>query len=113
MRILFVTPYPASRIRARSYGFISQLAKQHFVQLIALCSNMREMSDVQGLQKKGIAATGIYEPHIVRYMRGLQHCLRDDRCKLPLMALPVYEGRLACIFFMANLICCMSSLYVH
>jgi glycosyltransferase involved in cell wall biosynthesis len=71
VRILFVTPYPASRIRARSYGFITQLAKHHFVQLIALCANKREMSDVQVLQKEGIAATGIYEPHIVRYMRGL------------------------------------------
>ncbi len=71
MRILFVTPYPASRIRGRSYGFITQLAKQHFVESIALCANMREMSDVQALQQEGIAATAIYEPHIVRYMRGL------------------------------------------
>ncbi len=71
MRILFVSPYPASRIRARSYGFITQLAKQHFVELIALCANTREMSDVQALQQEGIVATAIYEPHIVRYMRGL------------------------------------------
>jgi len=71
VRILFVTPYPASRIRARSYGFITQLAKQHFVELLALCANTREMSDVQALQQEGIAATAIYEPHIVRYMRGL------------------------------------------
>lgn len=71
MRILFVTPYPASRIRARSYGFITQMAKMHFVELLALCANTREMADVQALQQEGIVATAIYEPHIVRYMRGL------------------------------------------
>jgi glycosyltransferase involved in cell wall biosynthesis len=71
MRILFVTPYPASRIRARSYGFITQLAKTHFVELLALCANTREMCDVQILQQLGIVATAIYEPYIVRYMRGL------------------------------------------
>lgn len=71
MRILFVTPYPASRIRARSYGFITQLAKTHFVELLALCANTREMSDVQALQQEGIIATAIYEPYIVRYVRGL------------------------------------------
>jgi glycosyltransferase involved in cell wall biosynthesis len=71
VRILFVTPYPASRIRARSYGFITQLAKVHFVELLALCANTREMADVQALQQEGIVVTAIYEPHIVRYMRGL------------------------------------------
>ena len=71
MRILFVTPYPASRIRARSYGFITQLAQWHFVELLALCANTREMRDVQELKQIGIAATAIYEPHIIRYMRGL------------------------------------------
>ncbi len=71
MRILFVTPYPASRIRARSYGFITQLAKQHSVELLALCANKREMSDIQALQDRGIIANAIYEPHIIRYMRGL------------------------------------------
>ena len=71
MRILFVTPYPASRIRARSYGFITQLAQWHFVELLALCANTREMCDVQELKQIGIAATAIYEPHTIRYMRSL------------------------------------------
>ena len=72
MRILFVTPYPASRIRARSYGFITQLAKHHYIEVLALCANIQELSDVQALQKEGIAATAIYEPYSVRYMRSLR-----------------------------------------
>lgn len=72
MRIMFVSPYPASRIRVRSYGFITQLAKRHSIEVLALCSNMQEMSDVQALQQEGIAATAIYEPHIVRYMRSFR-----------------------------------------
>jgi glycosyltransferase involved in cell wall biosynthesis len=72
VRILFVTPYPASRIRARSYGFITQLAKHHYVEVLALCANMQELSDVQLLQKEGIAATAIYEPYCVRYVRSLK-----------------------------------------
>jgi len=71
VRILFVTPYPASRIRGRSYGFITQLAKRHFVELLALCANAREISDIQVLRQEGIIATAIYEPSIVRYIRSL------------------------------------------
>jgi hypothetical protein len=71
VRILFVTPYPASRIRARSYGFISQLTKMHFVELLALCANTREMADVQALREDGFIVTAIYEPYVVRYIRGL------------------------------------------
>ncbi len=71
MRILFVAPYPPSRIRARSYGFITELAKQHFVELLALCANTREIADVQTLQQEGIIATAIYEPYAMRYTRAL------------------------------------------
>jgi glycosyltransferase involved in cell wall biosynthesis len=72
VRILFVAPYPASRIRARSYGFITQLAKHHYIEVLALCANMQELSDVQTLQNEGIAATAIYEPYGVRYVRSLK-----------------------------------------
>ena len=53
MKILFVAPYPISRIRIRSYGFVSQLAKAHEVTVLALCSTLREAADVQTLQKEG------------------------------------------------------------
>ena len=31
MRVLFVAPYPPSRIRVRSYGFLQQLRREHQV----------------------------------------------------------------------------------
>src|SRR5947207_4553952 len=68
VRILFVSPYRASRIRARSYGFITQLAKQHFVELIALFANTREISDVQALHQEEIVVTAVYELDIVLSM---------------------------------------------
>lgn len=71
MRILFVSPYPASRIRIRSYGFITQLAKRHTIELLALCANTQEICDIHILQKEGIAAHAIYEPRMVRYLRSL------------------------------------------
>lgn len=72
MRIMFISPYPASRIRVRSYGFITQLAKRHSIEVLALCANAQEMYDVRILQQEGIVATAIYEPHIMRYMRSLR-----------------------------------------
>jgi hypothetical protein len=53
MKILFVAPYPISRIRIRSYGFVSQLAKAHDVTVLALCSTLHEAADVQTLQNEG------------------------------------------------------------
>ena len=42
-----------------------------------------------------------------------QFWLRGNLYKLPLTPLPVYEERLAFIFFVAILTCCMSNLYVR
>ena len=52
--ILFVTPYPVSRIRIRSYGFVSQLAKQHDVTVVALCSGEQDLTDMWALQETGV-----------------------------------------------------------
>src|SRR5712692_4004555 len=53
MRILFVTPYPPSRIRVRGYGFLSQLQKQHEVTVVAQCASEREQADAETLRKQG------------------------------------------------------------
>ncbi len=71
MRILFVTPYPPSRIRARSYGFVTRLAQQHTVEVIALCAGTQEIADVQALRREGIGVTAIHEPYLVRGLRAL------------------------------------------
>ena len=52
MRILFVTPYPPSCYRVRSYGFIRHLRRDHEVTVLALCCSEREMNDAQALRQR-------------------------------------------------------------
>ncbi|MDQ2713693.1 MAG: glycosyltransferase [Chloroflexota bacterium] len=80
MRILFVAPYPPSRIRIRAYGFVSHLAKQHEVTVLALCSSKREALDAQALQDAGFAVIAVQDRHIWKILR----VLRALFTKLPL-----------------------------
>lgn len=72
MRVLFVAPYPLSRIRVRSYGFVKQLAKQHDVHVLALCASEQEREDVRTLQREGIVITAIEERRSQKVLRALQ-----------------------------------------
>lgn len=63
MRVLFIVPYPPSRIRIRSYGFLSQLRHKHEVTLLVQVSSAQELADVEALQKQG------YEVVVVRESR--------------------------------------------
>ena len=53
MRILFVTPYPPSRIRVRGYGFLTQLQREHDVTVATQCSSEQELADVETLRSQG------------------------------------------------------------
>ena len=53
MRILFVTPYPPSRIRVRSYGFLTQLSQEHEVTIVTQCASEQELADVMALRSQG------------------------------------------------------------
>jgi glycosyltransferase involved in cell wall biosynthesis len=72
MRILFVTPYPISRIRVRSYGFVTQLAKRHDLEVLALCAGEKDMADMESLQREGIAITPVDEIRTRQYLRSLR-----------------------------------------
>ncbi len=72
MHILFVAPYPLSRVRVRSYGFVRELAKQHTVTVLALCAGEQEAEDVRTLQREGIAITAIVEKRYQKVMRVLR-----------------------------------------
>lgn len=61
MRILFVTPYPPSRIRVRSYGFLGQLQREHQVTLITQCASERELEDVEVLRDQGYEVVVVQE----------------------------------------------------
>ncbi len=70
-RILFVTPYPISRIRIRSYGFVSQLAREHTVTVLALCAGEKDMADMGALQREGITIITVKEKRFQQYCRSL------------------------------------------
>lgn len=63
VRVLFVTPYPISRIRIRSYGFVSQLAQQHDLTVLALCVSKKDHADMQALRRAGINSIAIQEQY--------------------------------------------------
>ncbi len=53
MRILFVTPYPPSRIRVRGYEFLRQLQQKHDVTVLAQCASEQEYADAEKLRQQG------------------------------------------------------------
>lgn len=61
MRILFVMPYPPSRIRVRGYGFLTQLKRSHEVTVITQCSSEQEMADVEKLRDAGFELLVVQE----------------------------------------------------
>jgi polysaccharide biosynthesis protein PslH len=72
MKILFVAPYPISRIRIRSYGFVSQLARIHAVTALVLCSTVREAADIQALQGEGLHIIAIADKRAWKVLRALK-----------------------------------------
>jgi glycosyltransferase involved in cell wall biosynthesis len=71
MRILFVTPYLPSRIRARSYGFVQQLGRRHKVQVLALSGGEREAAGIRAMIEDGIAVTALHEGRGIKIARCL------------------------------------------
>ncbi len=61
MNILFVAPYPPSRIRSRSYGFIQNLRKQHNVTILSQVITQQEWKDVEILRKQEYEVIAIAE----------------------------------------------------
>lgn len=61
MRILFVTPYPPSRIRVRGYGFLTQLSREHNVTVVTQCSSEQELADAEALRGQGYEVVIVQE----------------------------------------------------
>lgn len=61
MRILFVTPYPPSRIRVRGYELLRQLRRQHEVTIITQSTSQQELADVEHLRTQGYEVVVVHE----------------------------------------------------
>jgi len=69
MRILFITPYPPSRIRVRSYGFLTQLRDAHEVTVVTQCASEREKLDAESLRKQGFEVIVVQESRRLEVVR--------------------------------------------
>ena len=61
MRILFVTPYPPSRIRVRGYGFLTELKREHEVTVMTQCASEQELVDAESLRHLGCEVIVVQE----------------------------------------------------
>jgi glycosyltransferase involved in cell wall biosynthesis len=72
MRILFVTPYPPSRIRVRGYGFLTHLCQDHEVVVLTQCASQSERTDVEVLRNQGYELLVVEESkHVAAVRSGL------------------------------------------
>ena len=97
MRILFVTPYPLSRIRVRPYSFVSQLRKSHDITVVSLCSNKREQADVQALRREGIDVIAIEDHLLQKVFRVLAALGGDLPLQVAFDASPALKSTLAAL----------------
>ena len=75
MKILFIAPYPPSKIRIRSYGFVQHLKQEHDLTLLLLCSNKREMLDARSLEDKGYSVIAVQDRRFWKIVRALRALL--------------------------------------
>ncbi|WP_149399927.1 glycosyltransferase [Dictyobacter arantiisoli] len=61
MKILFVSPYPPSRIRVRGYGFVQNLRCEHEITILTQVSSRTEWHDIQLLRQQGFEVVAVPE----------------------------------------------------
>ncbi len=86
MRILFVTPYPPSRIRVRGYGFLTELQHEHEVTVMTQCISEQELANAEALRSQG------YKVIVVQESKR-QAALRSGRALLSNIPLQVAYAR--------------------
>lgn len=83
MKVLFVVPYPPSRVRVRSYNLLlGLLGRGHQVTLATLCSDASEWADVAHLESLGASVL----PRPLGRTRSLLNCLQALPSAQPLQA---------------------------
>ncbi len=88
MRILFVTPYPPSRIRVRGYGFLTELHHEHEVSVMTQCISEQELANAEALRSQG------YKVIVVQESKR-QAAMRSGRALLSNIPLQVAYARSA------------------
>src|SRR5438552_650244 len=90
-----MTPYPLSRIRIRSYGFVKHLIKEHSVTVLALCTGKREKEDIAALQEEGFNIIPVYDERTAQALRSLRVLHTQLPLQVAFCATPVLRATLA------------------
>jgi glycosyltransferase involved in cell wall biosynthesis len=61
MRIVFVSPYPPSRLHPRAFGMVTTLAQRHDVTVVCLCHSPQEIAQVAPLRAAGIRVAPVFQ----------------------------------------------------
>jgi glycosyltransferase involved in cell wall biosynthesis len=88
MRVLFVSAYPPSRLHARSFGFVTQLAQRHELMVICLCHSPRDITDVSRLRALGVQVTPVFEERRHAIMRAAAAVLSERPLEMAYDAAP-------------------------
>jgi polysaccharide biosynthesis protein PslH len=82
MRILFITPYPPSQIRIRSYGFLAHLRREHEVTILVQVSSRKELGEAEALHQQGYEVITVQESAAWSMLRSSRALIQS----LPLQA---------------------------
>lgn len=92
MRILFVAPYPLSRIRIRAYSFVSYLSRVYDVKVLVLCTGKRELADVQVSRENGCLISAVEERRSIQYLRSLCALFSPIPLQVAFVASPAWRS---------------------
>jgi polysaccharide biosynthesis protein PslH len=92
MRILFVAPYPLSRIRVRAYSFVSYLSSIYYVKVLVLCTGKRELADAQASRENGFIVDAVEERRSIQYLRALRALCSHIPLQVAFVAAPAWRS---------------------
>jgi polysaccharide biosynthesis protein PslH len=92
MRILFVAPYPLSRVRVRAYSFVSYLSNVYYVKVLVLCTGKRELADVQASRENGFFIHAVEERRSIQYLRSLSALFSRVPLQVAFVASPAWRS---------------------
>src|SRR5579884_3603874 len=92
MRILFVAPYPLSRVRVRAYSFVSYLSSIYYVKVLVLCTGKRELADVQASRTNGLIVDAVEDRLGLQYLRALRALCSRVPLQVAFVAAPAWRS---------------------
>jgi glycosyltransferase involved in cell wall biosynthesis len=92
MRILFVAPYPLSRIRIRAYSFVSYLSSVYYVKVLVLCTGKRELADAQASCENGFIVDAVEEWRSIQCLRALHALCSRVPLQVAFVAAPAWRS---------------------